>query len=130
VSLWDIFRRKKMAKKDEKNDDRDATEWAVGYKLHGDGIPPAATPFGAVLRLPIEMRPADGPRELSLGVSFDVPVYVVPVLGQGVEAVLYGPVVMPGQPVCVRLGDRVDLPARAVVANVLFFAPPDKLVQI
>jgi hypothetical protein len=121
---WKKEKREDMAKNEKPN------QWSVGYKLHGDGMAPTATPFGAVLRLPIEMRPSDRARDISLGVSFDVPVYVVPVVGQGVEAVLHGPVLEPGELVRVRLSDRVDLPARAVVAKVLFFCPPDRLEQI
>lgn len=117
-----------MAKNEEKSGEKRA--WTVGYKLVGDALAPTATPFGAVLRLPIEMRPTDSERVFSLGVSFDVPVYVLPVVGQGVLDIPYGPVLEPGEPVRVRLSDRVDLPARAVVAKVLFFAPPDRLAQI
>lgn len=116
-----------MAKKNDENETR--RPWTVGYKLLGDGLAPTATPFGAVLRLPIEMRPSDRERVIGLGVKFDVPVYVIPIYGQGVEAVLYGPVVEPGEPICVKLASSVDLPARAVVAKVFFFAPPDRLEQ-
>ncbi len=121
-----------MAKKSEPR--------VVQYSLLDDGVSPGKAPYGAVLRLPLDLELVPNqPQMINLGVSFDTAVLVFPTKTFSDDAGIHvrfagcveGRLLLPDSPAIVVLEakgkDHYHLEAKTAVGMAVFLLPPDEL---
>jgi len=115
----------------------------VNYTLYEDGMKPGLAPWGAAIRLPIDLSIGPGERVMvRLNVSFDVAAQVYPTLSlSNIDTLVWeslgtagrgpGALLSPETPVVLALRnnskDYLRFEAKEVIANVVFLYAPDDL---